>query len=87
MEINYREGDLEFRNTESLNNVPYFEIVKWVKEHEVDNYCFTLASWVKTKEGYDLRFCSNRPFQEDYIIFMEFACKGQKVLEALHDKK
>ena len=83
--------DLEFRQTKTLGKEPkiYWEIVKWDKmklDGEEKEYCYTLATWQKDGEGWELRFVGSRPFELDGIgIFWELADFGQKCLDALFD--
>jgi len=84
-------NELEFRRTKSLHETPeiYWEIVQWGKmelDGEEKDYCFTLASWDKGKEGWSLGFIGSRPFELDGMeIFWELATFGQKYLDALFD--
>jgi hypothetical protein len=86
--------DLEFRQTKTLHKTPeiYWEIVKWDKmkvDGEEQECCYTLASWDKSGEGWELSFVGSRPFEHsnnDGIgIFWELATFGQKYLDALFD--
>lgn len=60
------------------------EILRW-EFHENDpgvEFCYVLAYWVKNKEGYDLSFVNDRPFDKDIPddTFMFLAGEGQKIL-------
>ena len=76
-----RIGNLELRWTESkFHSGYYYEIVLW-QDYEPDHlpegatskeWCYTLASWEKNCEGWDLTFVGDRPFQEDKIDRDEF---------------
>ena len=60
--------NLEFREIQSYGSkIPYnyYEIVEWRKDsrfNESGQYCFTVVSWTKGSEGWDLKFCGDRPF-------------------------
>lgn len=56
------------------------EVIRWF--HEGDKrHCIVLAYWKLGKEGYDLQFVGNRPFQIPWVEFMEAAEFGQKFLD------
>ena len=57
------------------------EIVKWAKDTGQKEYCWTVAYWDRHKEGYDLKFVGNRPFDTNQKIFMTLAKQGQQLLE------
>lgn len=38
------------------------ELVKWERDIDNNEWCFTLAYFVRGKEGYSLRFVGARPF-------------------------
>ena len=61
------------------------EIVKWSKDKNEKEYCFTIAYWNKGEEGYDLQFVGSRPFDVDGEIFMKLAKQGQKMLDEEFD--
>jgi hypothetical protein len=86
--MNKRIKNLEFRwGTEQLPD-RFPEIIAWNSssnsEHE---YCYTLARWEKSKEGYDLKFIGPRPFKDeiDSKLFWELAKYGQKIVDADFD--
>jgi hypothetical protein len=56
------------------------EIVQWSSDTEEKEYCWTIAYWVKGKEGYDLQFVGSRPFDVDSNLFMQLAKQGQELL-------
>ena len=87
--MNKRIKNLEFRwGTELSYNDRLPEITVWNpssnSEHE---YCYTLARWEKSKEGYDLKFVGSRPFKDevDSNLFWELAKYGQKIADAVYD--
>jgi hypothetical protein len=56
---------MRFRNVEfrwSQINKKY-ELVKWYKHNEHD-FCYTLAFFDETKDGYDMRTVGNRFFED-----------------------
>ena len=55
-----RFRDIEFRWSK-INNK--YELVKWYKHNEND-FCYTLAFFDETKEGYDMRTVGNRFFED-----------------------
>jgi hypothetical protein len=86
--MNKRIGNLEFRWNTDDDRFP--EVVAWGPSSSSGNkeYCYTLARWQKNREGYDLIFIGNRPFQSDNIdsnIFWNLAKYGQKVTDAVFE--
>jgi hypothetical protein len=86
--VNRRIKNLEFRwGTEQLP-CRFPEIIAWNFSNNSDQeYCYTLARWEKTSEGYDLKFIGSRPFQDeiDSNLFWELAKYGQKIVDADFD--
>jgi hypothetical protein len=86
MKFNTRIDDLELRScgehllAEGVKHNTA-EIVKWAKDAGKKEYCWTVAYWNKHKEGYDLRFVGNRPFDVNSDIFMKLAKQGQQLLD------
>jgi len=84
IELNYFEriGDLEARSTDSvgLNGNPKtgIHIVKWNKD-----LCYSVAYFVKDKEGYYLQFVGDRPFDKEIspADFMYLARRSQEALD------
>ena len=78
--FSYRIGYLELRscNLKLGDSHDTAEIVKWKDLGEEGN-CFTLAYWILDKEGFDLKFAGNRPFDEsiDSKDFWHLAKVGQ----------
>lgn len=81
-----RIDDLEFRWS-TVNEK--FELVRWrqyekYKDGEPSEYCYTIAMWHKTSEGYDARFVGSRPFVYDEGIMFLWAMLeyGQRVVDA-----
>lgn len=84
--FNFRVKDLEVRSCDEnlLTDGKHdkAEIVKWAEGTDKNKYCFTVAYWEKSKEGYNLLFVGGRPFDEDSMLFMKLAKQGQQMLDA-----
>lgn len=83
--MNQKIGDLEFRwIPESSRNA---EIVRWQESETLGKFCYTLAWWIKDREGYNLQFVGPRPLDsevnQDY--FWELVKYGQKICDAKFD--
>ena len=80
MKFSCRIEDLEVRscNHQLLQSEPHTtaEIVRWSKA----DTCHTIAYWILTNAGLDLRFCGSEPFRENHIHFMKLAEMGQDFL-------
>lgn len=72
----------------------YYEIVRWEnydfthEKIEKNSRCLTIALFEEKKEGYDLRFVGNRPFNLDkYEVehFWLLAKYGQTLLEVEYE--
>lgn len=62
------------------------EIVVW-QECDEGITCATVASWVKTKEGFELSFVGDRPFIYcDPVVFFKLAKVGQDHLDNYFDE-
>lgn len=60
-EFKWKYGDFEIRSCKNpRTELPELELVKWRN----DTTCFALAFFKFGKEGGDLHFVGNRPFQE-----------------------
>lgn len=86
MKFNFRIENLEVRSCEKHllleEKHEIAEIIKWEKDvNDKKEYCYAIAYWNKTKEGYDLLFMGDRPFKIDKNIFWQLAEQGQKLLE------
>ena len=81
-----RLSNLELRWTASLAGPQYPEIVQWRTDAKDagKEWCFTLASWTRDKEGWSLRFIGDRPFDfsVDAKVFWALAKFGQKIADA-----
>lgn len=93
-----RVENLELRLTKAFAEgwPSYYEIVCWQDydpEHLPENatskeYCYTLASWEKDSEGWDLKFVGNRVFDENKVdrhLFWELAKYGDRIANAEFD--
>jgi hypothetical protein len=91
-----RVDNFEFRWVESNYHPGYYEIVLW-QDYDPDHlpegatskeYCYTIASWHKDSEGWDLHFVGNRAFDENKVdrhLFWELAKYGDRVANAEFD--
>ena len=83
-QINFRIDNLELRSCgEHLLSVkPHTtcEIVKW-KKSGLKEYCYVVAYWKRNKEGFDLQFVGDRPFDIEPHLFMYLAQIGQYWLD------
>lgn len=65
LDFNWQYKNYEIREFKSnTSGLQSFELVQW-REGFPQRYCFTLAYFVRDKEGYYLKFVGERPF--DYI--------------------
>jgi hypothetical protein len=63
-------------------------IVYWSDDGSGKEYCFTLAIFNRSREGYDLHFVGNHPFEysdDGNVSFMAFAAACQKYMDAVHN--
>lgn len=84
--FSYRLGNLEARLTspslvgEPEPNCYTVDIKQWSTEPSSDGrpYCWSIAYFVRHKEGWDLQFVGNRPFADtvDWTIFGKLAREG-----------
>lgn len=86
MKFSFRLEDLEVRSCGehllSGGNHDRAEIVKWDKNTNGEEYCFAVAYWDKTKDGYNLKFVGKRPFSiNNKDNFWKLAQQGQVLLE------
>jgi len=81
-----RIDDIELRWTRGFGKdaYQYLEVVRWDENtSSIKPYCYTLCSWTKDKEGWDLRFIGNRPFMYHNSELLFSLCKvGQAYLDA-----
>ncbi len=83
MKFNIRVKDLELRSCPGHCKA---EIVKWANDTDGKEYCWTVAYWEKSKEGYNLRFVGDRPFEVNGRLFMKLAKQGQRLLEGENER-
>jgi len=85
MKFNFRIEDLELRSCGKHllldKEHDRAELVQWNTDIKEKEYCWTVAYWVKGKEGYDLQFVGDRPFQVNSDSFMYLAKQGQELLD------
>jgi hypothetical protein len=88
MNFSKRIDDLELRLVAGEKN---YNILRWVTRQDEDGkdgkeYCFVLAYFIKSSEGYDLKFVGPRPFEvENKDLFWALIKYSQKVLDAEFD--
>lgn len=82
-DFNWKYKDYELRFTTTEN--PYIELVKWKNNSIGGRYCFTLVYWVKSDEGYDLKFVSDRPFNHIDDSDVNIVWKAMKVAQGVLD--
>jgi len=82
MEFKMRVGNIEARSCDenllSSKEHVTIEIIKWF---EGDKRCLTIAYWEKGKEGYDLKFAGDRPFEVKPALFFRIAKSAQEYLD------
>ena len=68
------------------------EVLCWCEDENHNRYCYVLAMWEKTSEGYELRSVGSRlfnVFEEKVTLDLEKVWQGlkgcQKVLDALYE--
>jgi hypothetical protein len=77
--MNLRKGNLEFRrNKEDRQS----EIVRWSKNGDGTEYCYTLLWYQRDEEGYYIEFVGRRPFDDNSDNLWELMEYGQEVLDA-----
>lgn len=63
-DFNWKYNDFEIRTTHGLSsNQPYVELVKHDMDGNGRDYMFTLAYWNIGREGANLIFVADRPFE------------------------
>ena len=77
--MNLRNGDLEFRR---LREERPAEIVRWAKNGDGTEYCYTLLWYKRDSEGFYVEFVGRRPFDDDSANLWEIMAYGQEVLDA-----
>jgi hypothetical protein len=80
MEFSKRIDDLELRLISGEKN---YNILRWFEREDGSEYCYVLAYFIKSSEGYDLKFVGPRPFEvENKDLFWALINYGQKVIDA-----
>ena len=77
--MNYRTGNLEFRR---LREARPAEIVRWAKNGDGTEYCYTLLRYKQNSEGFYVEFVGRRPFDDDSEGLWELMEYGQETLDA-----
>jgi hypothetical protein len=81
-----RTGNLEAKTCDShlLQSGEHVtgEVVEWFPKDGGGEYCYTLAYWNKTPEGFELKFVGDRPFRcESSTVFWDLAKELQGYLD------
>lgn len=91
----YKNYELRACNKHLLKGTPEepnetIDLVCWQNDGERD-YCFSLAYFVRDKEGYDLNFVGNRPFDyikyEDVKVVWRLLEYAQEILDKFFDEE
>jgi hypothetical protein len=77
--MNLRKGDLEFRR---LREERPAEIIRWAKNGDGTEYCYTLLWYKRDSEGFYVEFVGRRPFNDDSEGLWELMEYGQDTLDA-----
>ncbi len=77
--MNYRTGNLEFRR---LREGRPAEIIRWAKNGDGTEYCYTLLWYKRDNEGFYVEFVGRRPFDDDSEGLWELMEYGQDTLDA-----
>jgi hypothetical protein len=77
--MNYRTGNLEFRR---LREGRPAEIIRWAKNGDGTEYCYTLLWYKRDNEGFYVEFVGRRPFDDDLEGLWELMEYGQDTLDA-----
>lgn len=84
MKFNFKLKNLELRTCDKnlVGDTEHTtaEIIQWEIRGDEDKFCFVVAYWIKSREGYDLQFVGQRPFDTDRDIFWKLAKVGQTFL-------
>lgn len=77
--MNLRKDNLEFRRNKEDRPA---EIVRWAKNGDGTEYCYTLLWYKRDSEGFYVEFVGRRPFDDDSANLWEIMEYGQEVLDA-----
>lgn len=87
----YQNLEISIKTNEN-NEITTPELLCWEEDSNHNRYCYVLALWDKTKEGWELRFIGSRPFkifEEKYSLELDKVWQGldgcQKLLDALYE--
>jgi len=79
-----RINKLEVRKSSSNS----YELVEWVENSEGSAFCYTILSWLNSKEQPDIKFVGNRPFEvDDKETLWKLMKYGQAIIQAEYDLK
>ena len=89
----WKYNDLEIViKTDENNEILTPDVLCWCEDEDHNRYCYVLAMWEKTSEGYELRSVGSRlfnVFEEKVTLDLEKVWQGlkgcQKVLDALYE--
>jgi hypothetical protein len=82
--ISVRIGDLEIRTREPSSDID-LEILQWQPRPGTNNqpsseeYCFSVAWWIRDSEEYSLHFIGDRPLRVDRDVFWTLVTLGQQL--------
>lgn len=76
-----RFRDIEFRWSK-INNK--YELIKWCKDSTDKEFCYVIAFFDETKEGYDMRTVGDRFFEDKDAWFV--GKYGLEFLNAMFDE-
>ena len=92
LEFNWKYKDYELRAVpkhlvrfdDDEENIT-IDLIKWNKREDGSRYCYSIAYWRYTNEGYELRIVGDRIFKDidvkDVAIIWEQMKLAQKVLD------
>ncbi len=84
--LSLRIGHLELRtcdeNLLQRRELVTAEVIRWEKQTDKPGeYCYVLAMWRRSKEGYSMEFIGGRPFDAPQDVFWRLAKFGQEFLD------
>lgn len=77
--MNHRVGNLEFRRNKEGRPA---EIVRWARNGDGTEYCYTLLWYQRGQEGFNIEFVGRRPFDAQEDNLWEIMEYGQAILDA-----
>lgn len=88
LNFSLRIGDYEISyNSEGDQRIHFPELKKWEKNNNGRDYCYTVAMWEKTREGYEFHSVGERLFEffeddeETALKLMKYCKVFNKVLD------